>query len=182
MLKEIIVVEGWHDAAAVRTAVDAEIIVTSGYMFSAETLERIRLAQKRRGVIILTDPDSAGERIRRRIDKAVPGCRHAYLARADAEYLGDIGVENASSDSITEALSRAHAATCDDKDSFTLEDMQEYGLIGCSDSDMRRQALSGLLGIGRCNGKQFLNRLNHYGVSRAEFLNAVSEMDKESGI
>ena len=34
--------------------------------------------------------------------------------------------------------------------------------------------LGAILGIGYGNGKQFLYRLNHYGISRDEFEQAVS--------
>ncbi|MGE5653571.1 MAG: toprim domain-containing protein, partial [Bacillota bacterium] len=63
MLQEIIVVEGQHDKAAVLHAVQAEIIVTGGFAISRAVIDRVRLAQERRGVIILTDPDYAGEQI-----------------------------------------------------------------------------------------------------------------------
>ena len=41
-------------------------------------MERIKAAQKRRGVIIFTDPDFAGEKIRKKIAAEVPGCKHAF--------------------------------------------------------------------------------------------------------
>ena len=37
VIREIIVVEGYSDLRAVKAAVDAEVIVTSGFMISAET-------------------------------------------------------------------------------------------------------------------------------------------------
>ena len=45
MLKETIVVEGKNDAAAVRRAVEADIIITSGFGINGNILERIRTAQ-----------------------------------------------------------------------------------------------------------------------------------------
>ena len=63
-------------------------------------MERIKAAQKRRGVIIFTDPDFAGEKIRKKIAAEVPGCKHAFLPREEAKKDGDIGIENASPESI----------------------------------------------------------------------------------
>ena len=60
----------------------------------------IKAAQKRRGVIIFTDPDFAGEKIRKKIAQEVPGCKHAFLPREEAKKDGDIGIENASPESI----------------------------------------------------------------------------------
>ncbi len=55
MIKEIIVVEGKDDTVAIKRAVEAETIETGGSAINKEVLERIRLAQERRGVIIFTD-------------------------------------------------------------------------------------------------------------------------------
>lgn len=46
-------------------------------------------------MIILTDPDHAGERIRKIVSAKVPGCKHAFIPEKDATRKGDIGVENA---------------------------------------------------------------------------------------
>ena len=63
MIKEIIVVEGRDDVTAVKAAVDAEVIAVSGFGINKNTIDKIKEAQKRKGVIILTDPDFAGEKI-----------------------------------------------------------------------------------------------------------------------
>ena len=62
MIKEVIVVEGKNDAAAVKKAVDADIIITGGFGITQDTLKLIRIASERRGVIVLTDPDFMGEK------------------------------------------------------------------------------------------------------------------------
>ena len=64
MIKEVIIVEGKNDIAAVQRAVDADCIATGGYSLIGRNLKSIEAAYKRRGIIILTDPDYAGERIR----------------------------------------------------------------------------------------------------------------------
>ena len=51
MIKEIIVVEGRDDVTAVKRALDAELITTGGFGFPKGVMERIKAAQKRRGVI-----------------------------------------------------------------------------------------------------------------------------------
>ncbi|MDP4157503.1 MAG: toprim domain-containing protein, partial [Bacillota bacterium] len=60
-LKEIIVVEGKDDTTAIKRAVDADTIETNGSAINKDTIEKIKLAQKTRGVIIFTDPDFPGE-------------------------------------------------------------------------------------------------------------------------
>ena len=70
MIKEIIVVEGRDDVTAVKRAVQAELITTGGFGFPKGVMERIKAAQERRGVIIFTDPDFAGEKIRQKYQDA----------------------------------------------------------------------------------------------------------------
>ena len=63
-IREIIVVEGRDDISAVKAAVDAEIIQVNGFAVrKKENIDRIRVAEKNRGIIILTDPDYAGNEI-----------------------------------------------------------------------------------------------------------------------
>ncbi len=80
-IKEIIVVEGRDDTARIKLAVDADTIETNGSAIGDEVIRQIRLAQETRGVIVLTDPDFPGEKIRKTISEAVPGCKHAFLPK-----------------------------------------------------------------------------------------------------
>ena len=173
MIKECIVVEGKNDAAAVKRAVDADIIITSGFGITGETLNLIRTAVAKRGVIVLTDPDFMGEKIRKIIGDRIPGVKHAFIPREEATEEGDIGVENASADSIIKALSMARWETGETRKEFTLDDMMNFGLSGCKAAADMRAKVGKTLGIGYTNAKQFLNRLNNYGITREEFDKAV---------
>ena len=53
------------DTVAIKKALDAETIETGGFTLAPYTLKKIQSAYEKRGIIILTDPDGAGERIRR---------------------------------------------------------------------------------------------------------------------
>lgn len=178
MIKEIIIVEGRDDEAAVKRAVEAETIATHGFGIREETFARIEKAYKERGIIIFTDPDHAGETIRKRLSERFPEGKHAFLPREEAMKDGDIGIENAGPDSIREALDLARAAISDKRLEFKPEDMLEYGLAGAPDSAERRDKLGRLLGIGYGNGKVFLNRLNQYGIERQEFVEAIEGIMK----
>ena len=84
MIKEIIVVEGKDDISAVKRAVDAEIIATSGLGLTQETIDIIKKASENRGVIILTDPDFPGKKIRNIISSQIENCKHAFIPREKA--------------------------------------------------------------------------------------------------
>ncbi|MFZ5968623.1 MAG: ribonuclease M5 [Bacillota bacterium] len=176
MIKEIIVVEGKDDVAAVKRALQAEIIITHGFGITEETMKRIEFAQKRKGVIILTDPDYAGEKIRKTISDRIKGCKHAFIPREVATKNGNIGVENASPESIRVALEKVRTQTDRETPIFHQIDFIRNNLVGSEQAGYRRDQLGKLLGIGHGNAKQFLNRLNHYGVTREEFEEALKKI------
>lgn len=176
MIKEVIVVEGRDDITAVKRAVNCELIATGGFGFPKGVMERIKTAQKKKGVIIFTDPDFAGEKIRKKIAAEIPECKHAFLPREQAEKNGDIGIENASPESIREALEKVRTETKEKRTEFTQSDLLRYGLIGSDNSSEKRDKIGRILGIGYGNSKQFLNRINNYGVLRAEFEEAAKKV------
>lgn len=181
-IREVIVVEGRADERAVKQAVDAEVIITSGYGITHETFRKIEFARGRKGVIVLTDPDRPGEQIRKRINERIPGCKNAYLVQADAFKKNDIGIENASPGAIREALEKARCVVETAAHVFSRDDLLEYGLMGGPDAARRREVLGRILGIGYANGKQLLKRLNHYAVGRDEFLRAVARLAEGEGV
>lgn len=172
-IKEIIVVEGRDDTAAIQRAVQADTIETGGSAINQAVLERIQLAQERRGVIVLTDPDYPGQRIRQIISQAVPGCKHAFLPRQKAKSKkGKIGVEHATPESIKQALLGVRTERLDQEElESTVEwlQLQDYGLIGRPNSQQLRSQLGERLGIGHCNAKQFYKRIIAFRISQAEF-------------
>lgn len=178
MLKEVIVVEGRDDLYAVKRAVDADVIVTNGFKLNRDTIALIQMAQKKRGVIVLTDPDYAGEMIRRRISSLVKGVKHAFIPKGEAILNDDVGVENASPESIIKALEKARAERIERDDLFTMEDMIDANLVGGERASKRRAKLGAILGIGYANAGQFLKRLNSYDISRQEFIEALKNLDE----
>ncbi|HHY90430.1 MAG TPA: ribonuclease M5 [Clostridiales bacterium] len=179
MIKEVIVVEGRDDAIAVRRAVQAEIIITRGFGITDEIKKQIQTAQQRKGVIIFTDPDYAGEKIRKMISSEIKGCKHAFLPRQQAVKNGDVGIENASPEAIRAALTKVRTENPAPRLEFTMEDLMKNDLFGSEQASRRRDELGKYLGIGYGNAKQFLNRLNHYGITREEFEEGLKALNHE---
>ena len=177
MIKELIVVEGKDDITAVKNALECEVIATGGFGYKKELVETIKSIGERRGVIILTDPDYAGEQIRKDLSKKIKNCKHAFLPQGKALKDGDIGVENASKEDIIEAIQKARPEIVERSIIFLKEDLINLGLTGGESSRMKREQLGEILGIGYSNGKQLLNRLNNFGVTREEFLEAIERID-----
>ncbi|WP_284656009.1 ribonuclease M5 [Paenibacillus thiaminolyticus] len=178
MIREVIVVEGKDDTVAIQRAVDADTIETGGSAVSEMTIRRIALAQERRGVIIFTDPDHAGERIRKMIADRVPGCKHAFLARHEAIAKGDLGVENASPEAIRAALGQVRTEMPSAEAELVWADLVEAGLTIQIGAAERRNRLGEILGIGYCNAKQLLKRCRMFQISREEFEAALVKLDE----
>ncbi|SHH53753.1 ribonuclease M5 [Sporobacter termitidis DSM 10068] len=157
-VREIIVVEGRYDKNTVSQAVDGTIIETSGYgIFSdTEKMNLLRKLAEKRGLIILTDSDSAGFLIRGHLKGQLNGLnvKHAYIPdvygrekrKRTASKEGKLGVEGMRRDVIIGALLRA-GATVDNGESpekspsITKTDLYFAGLSGTDGSAERRLAL-----------------------------------------
>lgn len=177
MIKELIVVEGKNDAHAVRQALgEVDIIWTEGYGLTRKKLDYIAEMANRQGVIVFTDPDTVGEQIRQRIREHVPQAKHAYLTRQAAAKQGDIGVENAALQEIRHAFAHIQQEQAVTIKNFTMEDLYSVGLAGARRAREYRLALGRKLGIGDTNAKQFLHRLNRFGISRELFFQAIEEV------
>ncbi|MCR6514995.1 ribonuclease M5 [Clostridium sp. LY3-2] len=181
MIKEVIVVEGRDDIDAVKKAVDAEIIATGGFGINKRVIDRIKEAQKRKGVIVLTDPDFAGEKIRSIISKRVKGIKHAYIAQEDGIKGDDIGVENATPELILRALNEAKVTLEEKNEEYSMEDMFFFKLTADSKARERRLKLGKELGIGYGNAKQMVSRLNNYGINKDEFVEAMKKVESILG-
>ncbi|MGZ9587079.1 ribonuclease M5 [Paenibacillus marinisediminis] len=179
MIREVIVVEGRDDTVAIKRAVEADTIETGGSALNEMTFKRIAMAQERRGVIIFTDPDFPGERIRKAIAGRVPGCKHAFITKREALAKGDIGVENASPEAIRQALANVRTEMPSPEGAvLTWSDLIAAGLTALEGSSERRMKLGELLGIGYCNAKQFLKRCTAFQITREEFEHALRELSE----
>ena len=96
MLKEVLVVEGKMDTVAIKRALEADTIETGGFNLAPHTLRQIEAAYKKRGIIILTDPDGAGERIRRFLTQRFPEAGQAFVPKADATAHNDVALNRLS--------------------------------------------------------------------------------------
>lgn len=202
-IKEAIIVEGRDDEARVKQAIDAMIIVTHGFGIKEETWNLIDKAYREKGVIIFTDPDHAGEMIRRKIEKRCPKALHANLSREKARKNKDIGIENASPEDILSAILSAKSKkrgtqgksplsinsqsenqsenqaknqlskNLQSEEPLNIEDVYALGICGGEGSKVRRERLCDKLGIGYTNAKGFIKRANDFGISKKDIMEAL---------
>lgn len=177
-IKEIIIVEGKDDISAVKSAVDGEVISTNGLGLNDERLNTIVEASKTRGIIILTDPDSPGEKIRNMVSSKAENVKHAFIEKEKTIKNGDLGIENASKEDILLALKKANAQNDNSPQIYSKHDMLKYNLIGGKNSSIKRRELGNILNIGYCSAKKFLKRINSFEIPRNEFEKAVKTIER----
>ncbi|MCA0989576.1 ribonuclease M5 [Guptibacillus algicola] len=180
-VKEIIIVEGKNDSLAVKRAVDADTLETNGSEVSEETLKRIELAAKKRGVIIFTDPDYPGTRIRQIISQRLPSCKHAFLNKKYAISANGkkVGIEHASNEAIRDAILTVREEFDAPDILIEWEDLIDAGLVVGPNAKARRQALGEKLQMGYMNGKQLYKRLQMFQITKEEFILAFEEVLQE---
>lgn len=163
-LDQAVIVEGKYDKIRLANFIDAEIIVTDGFRIFKDVKKRemIRRIAQKRGIIILTDSDSAGFLIRGHIagltkpqnitNVFVPEIKGKEKRKEKGSAQGLLGVEGLSEQVITEALQKAGIDVLsgekkDKKGGITRNDLFEAGLIGGENSSLRRKTLESKLDL-----------------------------------
>ena len=191
-----IVVEGRYDKIRLSGVVDALIITTDGFhIFNDKEKQRfIKKTALEKGLLILTDSDAAGFKIRNLIKNIVPEDRvtHVFIPdifgkekRKDTPSKeGKLGVEGIDNKILTEALLKSGAFTetekPTDRQEITTADLYEAGLTGGVGSAEKRRAFLEKNGLpARLTGKTMLQAVNMV-MTKREFLLQLAR-SKEQG-
>ena len=180
-MSSIIVVEGVHDVSRIKELYkDANIMITDGSKVREELLIRLKELSKTNKIIIFTDPDYSGERIRKIIEEYVPNSFHAFLPKKKciSKNKKKVGIEHAEISDIKEALDKVYEVSS--VGTLTSKDMFELKLMGFTDSAILRNKLSDYFNIGLTNGKTFLNRINSFGITKQELEDAICKIEKKN--
>lgn len=172
-IKELIVVEGKTDLIFLKSFLDADIVITNGSEISQKTLDFIKEASLRQGVIILTDPDYPGLRIRNIITNYIGDCKHAYIEKNKAIKGKKVGIAETKKEDVIEALKNVVTYKKENSNSICEVDLYELGLIGKEDSKRKREKICNYYNLGWCNAKTFLKRINMFGLSIDEIKEVI---------
>ncbi len=176
-VKEAIIVEGKYDKIKLSGFVDGLIFVADGFSVfnNKKDQQTIKTLAEKTGIVILTDSDSAGIKIRNFIKQLVPKeqVKHAYIPevlgkekrKTVAGKEGLLGVEGIDEVTITEALIKS-GCTVDgkaklDADKLTKADFFTLGLSGGENSGEFRAKLSKMLGLpSKLSANMLLDAVN----------------------
>lgn len=173
LIKEVIVVEGKSDYTYLKSFLDADIITTNGSEISLQTLDLIKKANKERGVIIFTDPDYPGIRIRNIISEYIGDCKHAYVDKNKAIKGKKVGIAETKKEDILKALENVVTYKKDNPKLINEIDLYELGLLGKKDSKQKREKICNYYHLGWCNGKTFLKRINMFGLTKQDLKEVI---------
>lgn len=186
-----IVVEGKYDKIKLSSLIDGVIIQTDGFDIfkNKEKQELLRTLAKKTGLVVLTDSDNAGFRIRRFIrnicggenvaDAYIPDIAGKEKRKPHPSKEGKLGVEGVPQEAIVQALTLA-GASCDKREEaarkITKTDFLEAGLTGGQNSSQRRAALLKELNLPeRLTTNSLITVLNAL-ITYEEFLHLVQNL------
>lgn len=178
LINEVIVVEGKSDTTHLRSFFkDIDTIETKGSAIDREVIEQIKLANEKRGAIVLTDPDFNGNKIRQKIISEIPDIKQAFLPREKAaprKSGNSLGVEHATKKDIEEALSNVITPK-NDTEQITRAELMSLKLVGYPESKKMREQLGDKLHIGYGNSKQFLKKVNQFNITFDELKRNIEQ-------
>lgn len=192
-IREVIVVEGRYDRNTLSQVVDALIFETNGFAVfnDREKLDALRMLAEERGLILLTDSDSAGFVIRNRLKSlippekikqafvpAVPG-REKRKNRPSKE--GLLGVEGMRPEELIRALKNAGASedSCAEEEKITDADFYRLGLNGRPGSAQLRRRLAQELNLPPMISRTDLQKTAGFLLSREELEALVTRLTRE---
>ena len=188
-----IIVEGKYDVIKLSRIVDALIIKTDGFGIfkDKEKQHLLRRLAGEKGIVVLTDSDSAGFLIRKFLKSSIPEDRitHVYIPdvygkekrKTQAGKEGKLGVEGISEAVLLEAFRKA-GVICNETDEeerrlITNIDLYEAGLMGKDNSKEKRVKLMKALALPeRLSTSSLLKILNTF-VTYEEFTEKLKELD-----
>lgn len=174
----VIVVEGKMDKDVISSFLECDIVTTNGSAVSRETINLIKELKKRKRVIVLTDPDAPGKRIRDILNNEIPGLENAFVPKNKAIKRHKVGVAECSKDTIMEALEHiiiSVEGAKRDIQSISMSDLFDLGLVGDEESSMKRAAFCEKMHLGECNAKTLLKRCNMLGLSKDDIKGALDD-------
>ena len=161
-IKEIVVVEGKTDTALLKELFEVDTIETHGLALDDKTMALIKEASKKRGIIVLTDPDFPGKKIR--------------VAKKDAVGKKKLGIAEAKKEAVIAAIE--NVVTFDaNKESITWKEFIDLDIIG---NKQRRLAVYDLFNLGYGNVKTLFKRLNMVGITKEEILRRLADENCKS--
>jgi len=178
MKSQVVVVEGKNDEFRIKLLFpDLKVIITNGAAIDQDAIVLLDKLQETHEIILMLDPDHAGERIRRILSKKYKQVSHVFIKQEDAKSNSGkkTGIEHANLDTIKEALKGIRDTNLLPYTDITPIDLYEWGLTGHPMSAVKRKKVCEQLNIGNPNGKTLYQRLAMFHIMKKDIKEAISE-------
>ena len=187
-----VIVEGKYDKIKLKSIIDSAVLESGGFNIfkDKQKLNMIKRLAEKTGIIIMTDSDAAGFKIRSYLKSAIPADKiiNVYIPdifgkekrKSAPSAEGKLGVEGLKTQIIINALQRAGAIRekSDENAGVTMTDFYEDGLSGCKDSAVLRDKLKAELHLPqRLSSKLLLEVINTL-ISYDEYKKIVEKCKK----
>lgn len=177
-MDQIYVVEGRNDITRLKQLYpNINIVSVNGSAINADIVDMLRAKVATHEIILCMDPDYAGERIRTHLSKELKEVTHIFIKKADAHNYNHtkIGFEHVTDEVLEMAFSKHMKANENSNSDITMNFLYELGLVCSVNSKRLRRQLSDTMNLGHVNGKTLLNRLNSFGITKAEVIVAIEK-------
>ena len=188
-----VIVEGKYDKIKLSSVIDAVIIPTNGFRVfkDKEKMALIRYYASGAGIIILTDSDSAGFKIRNYIKGSVGNARifNVYIPdiygkerrKTDYSKEGKLGVEGMDEDVLIEAFKKSGIDFSSEprrRRDITKMDLFEDGLSGGANSSEKRAEFLKILGLPELLTANAMLEVLNAMLTREQYKQAVDKLGK----
>ena len=153
-LKYPLVVEGKEDASYLSNYIASEIMVTNGYELDSSLISYL----KDKEVIVMTDPDEAGQQIRNRLNGMLNKVHNVEVDIKQCIRGKKNGVAECQIDEILCKLALFFENNPENHVEITSFDLYELKI---SENSQLRAYVSEKLNLGTRNNKQLLKRMNN---------------------
>lgn len=171
-IKEIVVVEGKSDTQKLQKLFNVQTIETNGSSLTDKTINLIKAANDKNGVILFLDPDYQGKKIRNKISQFLENFKECYISKNDMQKNSNkIGIAEANDEAIINALKNYICKNKINQKTIDWFDYLEFNL----NTKEKRLAISNHLGIDYFNHKQLFNQLNLMGITKKDLGKIIHE-------
>ena len=167
-LNGILIVEGKDDESLIKSFLEVHVFKTNGFDIKDEDILFLKQVEKIHKIIILSDPDDAGNMIREKLNNNLSNTYNVFIDKKYCDKNGKHGVAESEKKYILEALKEHITLESPKIGNLTKNDLNKLGLNGDSNSKRKREQISIAFSLGVCNGKTILERLNLLSISYEE--------------
>lgn len=169
------VCEGKTDEDRLKKAGCLFVVVSGGKFIRPEILSFLSLVSKKRNIVLVTDPDTPGDMIRKKIESVVGPCINLHGKKEQATYNGKLGIAEMRQTSVDALLASCieHDKAIEEESGFSHDDYLDMGLEGLGSKE-RRERLIKKYSLPLASGKNVEEECHILSLTKEEIKEAIA--------